>query len=83
MTEMEWVWYLIKERAEGYAERGLLVSLVNARVMVLKVCRENHVKRPARSALAYLAAELVRLTLEARGWTHDEDYIAPASRLAP
>ena len=30
MTEMERVWYLVKERAEDNAERGLLVSMVDA-----------------------------------------------------
>ncbi len=68
MTEMERVWYLIKERAEGNAERDLLLSVVDARMMVLAVCREIRAKRPAPSALAYLTAELVRLTLEARRW---------------
>ncbi len=68
MTEMERIWYLVKKRAEDNAERGLLVSMVDARMMVLAVCREARAKRPACSALSYLAAELVRLTLEARRW---------------
>lgn len=60
------VWDRVKEKATIHGESGCLISMGNARAMVLRICREEQAECPPPDALEYLASELVRLSLEAR-----------------
>jgi hypothetical protein len=55
----------IEAKAKTYADAGNLVSMADARWLVLEICREIGQERPSPDSLEYYAAELVRLTLEA------------------
>ena len=67
MTEMEKVWRRIKDRAAGYGDASLVISMADARGIVREMCRDELTARtePPPDTVEYLATELVRLTLEA------------------
>ena len=65
MSEAAQVRKLMKKRADAHADAGYLVSMADARWLVLEICREAEIDRPPPDSLEYLASELVRLTLEA------------------
>jgi hypothetical protein len=62
----ESVWARMRRIARTYASRGRALSIADARMLVLQMCRDENVQRPRPDALERLASELVRLTLEAR-----------------
>jgi hypothetical protein len=59
------VWNRLKDTAATQGQTGYLISMADARFIVLRVCREERAEIPPPDALEYLASELVRLTLEA------------------
>jgi hypothetical protein len=75
------VWAKMKDKAAANSGRGYVVSAAEARAIVLEICREEQAQRPPPDALEYLAAELIRLTAEARGphlLVPRDDFVAPA-----
>lgn len=66
MNDMERVWMRLKKTATRLAKDDTLISVRDSRDRVLKICDQEKTKSPPRDAVRYLAAELVRLTLEAR-----------------
>ena len=66
MNDMERVWMRLKRTASRLAKDDTLISVRDSRDRVLKICDQEKAKSPPREAVRYLAAELVRLTLEAR-----------------
>lgn len=64
MSAMERVWTRINTAATKFAEHKTLISVLESRNTVLKICRQEKAESPPPAALQYLSTELVRLTLE-------------------
>jgi hypothetical protein len=67
MAEMDRVWKRLKDRANINADGNLLISMGDARRLVSSIYLDECGKRPQAETTEFLARELVRLTLEARG----------------
>lgn len=64
MTSIERIRTKIKARADTYADSGLLVSMADARRLVLETIAQLGLACRSEE-MDYLASEMVRLTLEA------------------
>lgn len=64
MTSIELIRTKIKARADTHADSGLLVSMADARRLVLEMFAQAELPCPSEE-IDYLASEMVRLTLEA------------------
>jgi hypothetical protein len=65
MKETDKVWIRVQETATALGVRGELICLADARFAVLSICREEQIELAPSFAVEYLAAELVRLNVEA------------------
>jgi hypothetical protein len=78
MTDIDRVWTRLKDRAARYAERHKVLTVSDARFIVIETCREQRTDRPPPNGLERLADTLVRLT-RLRGYTVN-DAISLVSR---
>ncbi len=69
MYDLDPVWERLRDRAVLHAHSGVLVSMADARRIVVYLCGE-YAQRPGDDAIENLAGELVRLTLEATDRLH-------------
>jgi hypothetical protein len=67
MAEMDRVWKRLRDRANLNADHDLLISMSDARRLVSNIYLDEWGERPRAETTEFLAGELVRLTLEARG----------------
>lgn len=65
MKETDKVWIRVQETATALGVRGELICMADARFAVLAICREEQVELAPSFAVDYLAAELIRLNVEA------------------
>lgn len=66
MAGMNRVWNRMKSSAERHARQSGVLSVREAKLEVAKLCESEKTEQPPDDALEYLAAELVRLTVEGR-----------------
>lgn len=64
MKETDNVWVRVKETATALGVRGQTVSMADARFAILAICREEHIELETPYGVEYLAAELVRRTVQ-------------------
>jgi hypothetical protein len=61
MTDIDHVWTRLEGRAASFAERKAMLSVSDARMIVIETYREQRAGRPPAEGLESLAAKLVRL----------------------
>lgn len=79
MKETDKVWIRVQETATALGVRGDLICLADARFAVLAICREEQIELAPSFAIDYLAAELVRLNVEAHAITQQRLSLQSAS----
>ena len=62
MTDVDRIWPRLKDWAARYAERKEVLTVSDARFIVIETCREERTDRPPPTGLERLADTLVRLT---------------------